>query len=113
MAVPCNLIEMLKMCVSGFDREQEQVGIASMLWATLHPRRRHRKHRHASSFSRGDLRRIFGSDERFREINRYPGARYFMVSPSKYSGQQDDDGYTNGYIPTVPMQDALGEFLLS
>lgn len=112
MTVPTLLIAALKRHVPDFDREENQYAIARMLLDTLDSRRKHKHYPHAFWFNRQYIRDVFGTDEKFRKVNRDPLCRYFKVYRSQNGGPKNKN-YTNGYEPQPWMQDALGEFLLS
>lgn len=99
MIMPASLITYLRRC-KDFAAEDEvtQRRLACMLWMALQPRRQHRRYPGMSSFSKGDIRRIWGSDATMRRVLK---GKHFLVL-------EGDNlvGYTAAFQPSHEMLNA-------
>lgn len=98
--VPAKLISILGSVSSDFRAEKAdtQFRLALMLWKCMEPRRQHMAWADMVSFTKAEIRRMWGSDERMR---RTLAGKHFLALEHA-SGK-----YTTAYQPSEEMMEAL------
>lgn len=91
MIIPSSLLVHLRDLVPHFAEEslRDQMSLSQMLWMSTQIRRRHSEWGSAISISKDDIRKMWGSDKRMREV---VGVRYFRVLRGSNLGA----GFTHG-----------------